>query len=121
MEYSVLALPPPRLVFVNYYHILLYRTLLSSCSSSCKCSSDECTNKPFQQRHIKKMKLVQTEKCGYGIVAEEDIKQGEFIIEYVGEGLFSMVQIKNATVVQLVVENGVTEFIDMSREAWKIV
>jgi len=88
----------------------MYRILLSSCSSSCKCSS-ECTNKPFQQRHIKKMKLVQvgllqfvvlykecifnvswiscclqTEKCGYGIVADEDINSGEFIIEYVGEG-----------------------------------
>ncbi|ESQ44088.1 hypothetical protein EUTSA_v10006478mg [Eutrema salsugineum] len=58
--------------------------LLSSCSSSCKCRT-ECTNKPFQQRHIKKMKLVQTEKCGYGIVADEDISPGEFIIEYVGE------------------------------------
>ncbi|WZZ51917.1 hypothetical protein YC2023_052024 [Brassica napus] len=59
--------------------------LLSSCSSSCNCTS-ECTNKPFQQRHIKKMKLVQTEKCGYGIAADEDIKSGEFIIEFVGEG-----------------------------------
>ncbi|KFK35205.1 hypothetical protein AALP_AA5G254200 [Arabis alpina] len=58
--------------------------LLSSCSSSCKCRSD-CTNKPFQQRRIKKMKLVQTEKCGYGIVADEDIESGEFIVEYVGE------------------------------------
>ncbi|OMO89934.1 hypothetical protein COLO4_19513 [Corchorus olitorius] len=26
-----------------------------------------------------------TEKCGAGIVAEEDIKHGEFVIEYVGE------------------------------------
>lgn len=31
------------------------------------------------------MKLVQTEKCGSGIVADEDIKYGEFVIEYVGE------------------------------------
>lgn len=31
------------------------------------------------------MKLVQTEKCGSGIVADEDIKQGEFVVEYVGE------------------------------------
>lgn len=31
------------------------------------------------------MKIVQTEKCGYGIVADEDINSGEFIIEYVGE------------------------------------
>lgn len=28
----------------------------------------------------------QTKKCGSGIVADEDIKQGEFVIEYVGEG-----------------------------------
>ncbi|KAL8139629.1 hypothetical protein V2J09_005650 [Rumex salicifolius] len=58
--------------------------LLSSCSSGCKCGSS-CNNKPFHLRPTKKMKLVQTEKCGAGIVAEEDIKRGEFIIEYVGE------------------------------------
>ncbi|XP_059445829.1 histone-lysine N-methyltransferase ASHH3-like isoform X3 [Corylus avellana] len=58
--------------------------LLSSCSSGCKCGSS-CLNKPFQSRPVKKMKLVKTEKCGSGIVADEDIKQGEFVIEYVGE------------------------------------
>ncbi|KAK4482391.1 hypothetical protein RD792_009546 [Penstemon davidsonii] len=58
--------------------------LRSSCSSGCKCGS-ACLNKPFHQRPVKKMKSVQTEKCGMGIVAEEDIKQGEFVIEYVGE------------------------------------
>uniref|UniRef100_A0A5B6YSN9 Putative histone-lysine N-methyltransferase ASHH3-like isoform X1 n=1 Tax=Davidia involucrata TaxID=16924 RepID=A0A5B6YSN9_DAVIN len=58
--------------------------LLSSCSSGCKCGSS-CLNKPFQHRLPKKMKLVKTEKCGSGIVADEDIKQGEFVIEYVGE------------------------------------
>ncbi|KAJ4723964.1 Histone-lysine N-methyltransferase ASHH3 [Melia azedarach] len=58
--------------------------LLSSCSSGCKCGNS-CLNKPFQHRPVKKMKLVQTEKCGSGIVADEDIKRGEFAIEYVGE------------------------------------
>ncbi|KAF8113882.1 hypothetical protein N665_0045s0120 [Sinapis alba] len=58
--------------------------LYSSCSSSCDCGS-ECNNKPFQQRRVKKLKLTQTEKCGSGIVAEEFIQEGEFIIEYVGE------------------------------------
>ncbi|XWS11505.1 hypothetical protein CRYUN_Cryun37aG0003800 [Craigia yunnanensis] len=58
--------------------------LLSSCSSGCSCGSS-CLNKPFQHRPVKKMKLVQTEKCGAGIVADEDIKHGEFVIEYVGE------------------------------------
>ncbi|XP_019453902.1 PREDICTED: histone-lysine N-methyltransferase ASHH3-like [Lupinus angustifolius] len=58
--------------------------LLSSCSSGCNCGSS-CLNKAFQHRPVKKMKLVQTEKCGSGIVADEDIKLGDFIIEYVGE------------------------------------
>lgn len=58
--------------------------LLSSCSSGCKCNSS-CLNKPFHQRPVKKMKIVKTEKCGSGIVADEDIKLGEFVIEYVGE------------------------------------
>ncbi|XP_068662722.1 histone-lysine N-methyltransferase ASHH3 isoform X3 [Aristolochia californica] len=58
--------------------------LLSSCSASCKCGIS-CLNKSFQNRPIKKMKLVKTEKCGYGLLADEDIKQGEFVIEYVGE------------------------------------
>lgn len=34
-----------------------------------------------------KLKFVlQTKNCGLGIVADEDINQGEFVIEYVGEG-----------------------------------
>ncbi|KAL6219447.1 hypothetical protein ACLB2K_007206 [Fragaria x ananassa] len=68
---------------LSFGHCLSPRMLLSSCSS-CKCESS-CLNKPFQHRPVKKMKLVKTEKCGSGIVADEDIKQGEFVIEYVGE------------------------------------
>ncbi|KAG2384941.1 Histone-lysine N-methyltransferase [Vigna angularis] len=65
------------------YHVdCSCRMLLSSCSSGCKCGSS-CLNKPFQNRPVKKMKL--TEKCGSGIVADEDIEHGEFVIEYVGE------------------------------------
>ncbi|XP_078154031.1 histone-lysine N-methyltransferase ASHH3-like [Carex rostrata] len=58
--------------------------LFSCCSGNCKCSST-CANKPFQLRPVKKLKVVKTEKCGFGLVAEEDIKQGEFVVEYVGE------------------------------------
>ncbi|KAB2045261.1 hypothetical protein ES319_D01G148100v1 [Gossypium barbadense] len=50
--------------------------LLSSCSSGCSCGSS-CLNKPFQHRPVKKLKLIKTEKCGEGIVADEDIKHGE--------------------------------------------
>ncbi|XP_078445531.1 histone-lysine N-methyltransferase ASHH3-like [Wolffia australiana] len=58
--------------------------LFSTCSSSCKCG-ELCNNKPFQQRVVKKLKVVKTEKCGLGLVADEDIRKGDFVIEYVGE------------------------------------
>ncbi|KAG0473288.1 hypothetical protein HPP92_015145 [Vanilla planifolia] len=70
--------------------------LLSSCSKSCKCGGS-CVNKPFQYRPIKKMKQVKTEKCGSGLVAEEDIKQGDFVIEYVGEDAALKLLISEAT------------------------
>ncbi|PPD91699.1 hypothetical protein GOBAR_DD11347 [Gossypium barbadense] len=70
--------------FILNFILSLQWMLLSSCSSGCSCGSS-CLNKPFQHRPVKKLKLIKTEKCGEGIVADEDIKHGEFVIEYVGE------------------------------------
>ncbi|KAK9084519.1 hypothetical protein Syun_031535 [Stephania yunnanensis] len=53
-----------------------------SCSKSCHCS-DLCTNRPF--RIEKKVNVVKTECCGWGVEAAESIKKGDFIIEYLGE------------------------------------
>ncbi|XP_009803970.1 histone-lysine N-methyltransferase ASHR3-like isoform X2 [Nicotiana tabacum] len=53
-----------------------------SCSKACRCS-DMCSNRPF--RREKKIKVVKTELCGWGVVAAESIKKGDFIIEYIGE------------------------------------
>ncbi|KAK1399882.1 Histone-lysine N-methyltransferase ASHR3 [Heracleum sosnowskyi] len=53
-----------------------------SCSKACRCS-DMCTNRPFQKE--KRIKVVKTEVCGWGIEAAESINKGDFIIEYVGE------------------------------------
>ncbi|KAH7431610.1 hypothetical protein KP509_08G056800 [Ceratopteris richardii] len=55
-----------------------------SCSASCACGSS-CKNLPFQKRLGKKLKLVKTERCGWGLQAAELIKAGDFLIEYVGE------------------------------------
>ncbi|XP_057717819.1 histone-lysine N-methyltransferase ASHR3 [Arachis stenosperma] len=53
-----------------------------SCSKSCRCS-ENCGNRPFRKE--KKIKLVKTEHCGWGVEAAETINKGEFIIEYIGE------------------------------------
>ncbi|XP_038700516.1 histone-lysine N-methyltransferase ASHR3 isoform X2 [Tripterygium wilfordii] len=53
-----------------------------SCSKFCRCS-ETCTNRPF--RRVKKIKIVKTELCGWGVEAAEPIDKGDFIIEYIGE------------------------------------
>ncbi|KAL6899608.1 hypothetical protein ACP4OV_006266 [Aristida adscensionis] len=58
------------------------RGLSVSCSKNCRCS-DLCTNKPF--RKDKKIKIVKTNRCGWGAVALEPLEKGDFVIEYVGE------------------------------------
>ncbi|CAL5020960.1 unnamed protein product [Urochloa decumbens] len=58
------------------------RGLSMSCSKNCRCS-DLCTNRPF--RRDKKIKIVKTERCGWGAVALEPLEKGDFVIEYVGE------------------------------------
>ncbi|XP_004306471.1 PREDICTED: histone-lysine N-methyltransferase ASHH1-like [Fragaria vesca subsp. vesca] len=44
-----------------------------------------CKNQRFQKREYAKIKLFKTEGCGWGLLANENIKAGQFIIEYCGE------------------------------------
>ncbi|KAJ8750665.1 hypothetical protein K2173_015846 [Erythroxylum novogranatense] len=53
-----------------------------SCSRACRCP-ESCTNRPFHKE--KKIKVVKTELCGWGVEAAEPIDKGEFIVEYIGE------------------------------------
>lgn len=55
-----------------------------SCSEGCGCGPS-CTNLPFQKRVGRKLDLVKTDKCGWGLRAGEKIKAGDFLTEYVGE------------------------------------
>ncbi|KQJ98371.2 histone-lysine N-methyltransferase ASHR3 [Brachypodium distachyon] len=58
------------------------RSVWISCSRACKCSN-ECTNRPF--RREKRIEVVKTQHCGWGVVALESIQKGDFVIEFVGE------------------------------------
>ncbi|XWS73134.1 hypothetical protein CRYUN_Cryun02cG0099200 [Craigia yunnanensis] len=53
-----------------------------SCSKACRCP-ETCTNRPFCKE--KKIRIVKTELCGWGVEAAEPIKKGDFVIEYIGE------------------------------------
>ncbi|CAN1130112.1 Histone-lysine N-methyltransferase ASHH1 [Linum perenne] len=50
----------------------------------CPCDI-HCKNQKFQKCEYAKTMLVKTEGRGWGLIADEDIKAGQFIIEYCGE------------------------------------
>ncbi|CAO2828097.1 unnamed protein product [Amaranthus hypochondriacus] len=50
----------------------------------CPCN-DFCKNQKFQKSEYAKTKLFKTSGRGWGLLADEEIKAGQFIIEYCGE------------------------------------
>ncbi|KAH9307977.1 hypothetical protein KI387_035888, partial [Taxus chinensis] len=50
----------------------------------CPCG-DHCKNKRFQKCEYVKSKLFKTDGRGWGLMADQDIKAGQFVIEYCGE------------------------------------
>ncbi|KAJ0423418.1 hypothetical protein BJY00DRAFT_299641 [Aspergillus carlsbadensis] len=54
------------------------------CMSDCGCGPD-CQNQRFQRREYARVAVIKTEKKGYGLRAEEDLRPHQFIYEYVGE------------------------------------
>ncbi|MQL89820.1 hypothetical protein Taro_022403 [Colocasia esculenta] len=50
----------------------------------CPCG-DNCKNQKFQKCECPKLKLFKTEGRGWGLLADEDIMAGQFVIEYCGE------------------------------------
>ncbi|RDW61887.1 SET and WW domain protein [Aspergillus mulundensis] len=54
------------------------------CMGDCGCGSD-CQNQRFQRKEYANVAVIKTEKKGYGLRAEEDLRPHQFIFEYVGE------------------------------------
>ncbi|KAL2809450.1 hypothetical protein BJX63DRAFT_423779 [Aspergillus granulosus] len=54
------------------------------CMGDCGCGPD-CQNQRFQRGEYARVAVIKTEKKGYGLRAEEDLRPHQFIYEYVGE------------------------------------
>lgn len=50
----------------------------------CTCGAD-CQNQRFQKRQYAAVKVIETERKGFGLVARERMREGQFVYEYVGE------------------------------------
>ncbi|KAL4787805.1 hypothetical protein BJX76DRAFT_266633 [Aspergillus varians] len=54
------------------------------CMGDCGCGPD-CQNQRFQRGEYARVAVIKTDKKGYGLRAEEDLRPHQFIFEYVGE------------------------------------
>jgi histone-lysine N-methyltransferase SETD2 len=54
------------------------------CQDDCTCGA-KCQNQRFTRRLYADVSIIQTEKKGYGLRANTDLKPGDFIFEYIGE------------------------------------
>ncbi|CAX44211.1 SET domain-containing protein, putative [Candida dubliniensis CD36] len=59
-------------------------TCVECINKNCLCG-DDCQNQRFQNCQYSKVKVIQTELKGYGLIAEQDIEENQFIYEYIGE------------------------------------
>ncbi|CAG4970924.1 unnamed protein product [Colias eurytheme] len=66
------------------YSHCLNRMLLTECGPTCR-AGDRCNNRAFEKREYPRMEPYRTHARGWGLRTLEDIKAGQFVIEYVGE------------------------------------
>nr|CAB3450032.1 unnamed protein product [Digitaria exilis] len=65
----------------------LNRILSIECDKrTCPCG-EQCSNQKFQRRSYAKLRWFHSGKKGYGLQLQEDVTEGRFLIEYVGEVL----------------------------------
>ncbi|KAL8863411.1 MAG: hypothetical protein Q9178_000092 [Gyalolechia marmorata] len=60
------------------------RATKMECGGDCGCGAD-CQNQRFQQRQYAKVSVFKTEKKGYGLRTDTDLRPNDFIFEYIGE------------------------------------
>jgi [histone H3]-lysine36 N-trimethyltransferase len=60
------------------------RATKMECIGDCGCGV-HCQNQRFQHREYAQVSVIKTEKKGYGLRADADLRPGDFIFEYIGE------------------------------------
>ncbi|KAF2722044.1 hypothetical protein K431DRAFT_284251 [Polychaeton citri CBS 116435] len=62
------------------------RATKMECAVDCGCG-DHCQNQRFLRKRYAKVSVIKTEKKGYGLRADEDLKPNDFVFEYIGEAI----------------------------------
>ena len=60
------------------------RATKMECDGDCGCGTD-CQNQRFQRKQYANVSVIKTDKKGFGLRANTDLKPNDFIFEYIGE------------------------------------
>ncbi|EME48111.1 hypothetical protein DOTSEDRAFT_167709 [Dothistroma septosporum NZE10] len=60
------------------------RATKMECVGDCGCGS-KCQNRRFQRKKYADVTVIKTEKKGYGLRADKELRPGDFVYEYIGE------------------------------------
>ncbi|OEJ86209.1 Histone-lysine N-methyltransferase, H3 lysine-36 specific [Hanseniaspora osmophila] len=60
-------------------------TQIECVNGRCSQCGRDCENQRFQKKQYSDISIIQTEKKGYGVIAQKQIPAQQFIIEYIGE------------------------------------
>uniref|UniRef100_A0A8C9W7U4 Histone-lysine N-methyltransferase NSD3 n=1 Tax=Scleropages formosus TaxID=113540 RepID=A0A8C9W7U4_SCLFO len=63
----------------------LNRMLQYECHPQVCPAGDRCHNQHFSQRLFAETEVFKTDRCGWGLRTKQDLKKGDFVMEYVGE------------------------------------
>lgn len=63
----------------------LNRLLLTECNPAYCPGGERCDNQRLQRREYPSLDVVRTENRGWGLIAKQDLKEGDLVVEYVGE------------------------------------
>ncbi|XP_026798387.1 histone-lysine N-methyltransferase NSD3 isoform X2 [Pangasianodon hypophthalmus] len=61
------------------------RALQYECHPQVCAAAERCLNQSFNKRQYPKMEVIKTETRGWGLKTKQDLKKGDFVMEYVGE------------------------------------
>lgn len=93
----------------------LNRLLLTECNPANCPAGERCRNQRLQRREYPELDILRTEGKGWGLVAKEDVREGQLVVEYVGE-LINNVEMRKRIAVKERDKDDVYYFLTLTKD-----
>ncbi len=94
--------------------------LMTECQVGTCPAKEKCQNQRFLKRLYPKVEVSRTRDRGWGLFVREDVRKGDFIIEYVGE-LITMAEFGRRLAVSMAGDSGAENFYYMTMDGQRMI